>query len=155
MQNIGSSIKKLQVAHDITVGSLRKMIADAFRLPFNGFQMQANQKIYEIEDDDFLFKNILWVPQISVTPYQGYNNETLQSWIAHNTSYINHLFLLLSKENTAYVDIVWDLMSSIPPNHKMLSDIEGLNIICNTEVAYFAYFLIGCLEHFVRYNIFP
>lgn len=110
------------------------MIADSFRLPFNGFQMQSGPKVYDIEEDEFQYRNISWGNQIIVTPYQGYNNETMQSYIAHNIIYTTHLFLLLSKENTAYVDIVWELLSSLPPNHKMLTDIESLNIICNSEV---------------------
>ena len=93
-------------------------------------------KIYEVEEDDIQLRHIAWVTQIFVQPYPGCINEALQSYIAHNSTYTNHLFLLLSKENTAYVDIVWDLLSSIPPNQKMLTEIQNLNIICDTEVNY-------------------
>ena len=126
--------KKLQVTSDVTLGKIRKFIADTFHLPFLGFQMNSSQKVYDIEEDDIQLNDLSWTQQIIVQPYPGYNNENLHLWIAQKNNFTNRLFLLLSKENTEYVDIVWDLLSSLPANQKILSDIMNLNVIIDSEV---------------------
>ena len=71
----------------------------------------------------------------------------MQSWIAHKGSFTNRLFLLLSKENTGYVDIVWDLLSSLPRKSKNLNGIQNLNVTCDTEVKYSIQIIIGSMEY--------
>ena len=80
-------------------------------------------------------RNSAWTHQIYATKYQSeVFSENPKLYLAHNQSYINTLFLLLSKETTSYVDPVWNLLTTLPPNKKMQSDIETLNIPDTTSV---------------------
>lgn len=138
--------KRFDVLVDITVGQLRKKIADAYHLPFGSFEMKGPVRVYEPEDDDSQLRNVGWAQQILIEPYKAQENDpeqsknpspkSLKSLLAHNDKYISHLFILLSKENTAYVDTVWELLSSLPSNQKMLTEIQALNITSNKPVSY-------------------
>ena len=136
---LANTTKKLQVAFDVTIGKIRKMIADIFHLSFLGFQMSSSLRVYELEEDDYQLRELGGAQQIFAQIYTGYNSENLQSWIAHKGSFTNRLFLLLSKENTGYVDIVWDLLSSLPADQNILNGIQNLNVTCDTEVRHTPY----------------
>ena len=130
---------------EVKIGQLRKKVADAYNLPYGGFRMRTSVRVYEPEDDDAQLRSIGWAQQLLIEPYQvkneensqsnkESNNKNLKTLFAHNENYMNHLFLLLSKENTTYVDSVWELLSTLPSNQKMLTEIQALNVSGNTPV---------------------
>eukprot|EP01022_Parablepharisma_sp_SALTPOND_P026524 TRINITY_DN64327_c6_g1_i1.p1 TRINITY_DN64327_c6_g1~~TRINITY_DN64327_c6_g1_i1.p1 ORF type:complete len:2209 (+),score=297.78 TRINITY_DN64327_c6_g1_i1:12673-19299(+) len=120
--------RKFEVDMDITVGQLRKKIADEFHIPFNGFQMAGKLRVYERDEDDYLLRNVGWSQQIQVKYLPGIAETNPKLLIAENHEYITHLFLLLSKESATYVEPVWELLMTLPPDQKMLSDINALSI---------------------------
>jgi len=88
--------------------------------------MQSLVKLYEAEDDELQLRSVGWPQQIIAETFGNQTNVGLKSLLAHNDSYISYLFILLSKEGTAYVDSVWELLSTLPSNQKMLSEITAL-----------------------------
>lgn len=102
--------------------------------------MKGPVRTYEPEDDDTQFRNIGWSQSLFIELYPGQSNESIKTLLAHNITYINHLFVLLTKENTAYVDTVWELLSILPSNEKILAEIKALNIPDSSPV-FFKYLM--------------
>lgn len=148
--NLKKVQKKIEVPVDVKIGQLRKKVADAFNLPYGGFKMRSTVRVYEPEDDDAQLRNIGWAQLLVIEPYnipnaensqsaKETNNKSLKSLLAYNDKYMSHLFILLSKENTAYVDSVWELLSTLPSNQKMLTEIQALNVSSNSLVNIYIY----------------
>ena len=132
---------------DVSLGQIRKKVAEAFHIPFSGFQMRGPVRTYEPEDDDSLFRNIGWSQNLFIELFPGQKDESIKTLLAHNITYINHLFVLLTKENTAYVDTVWELLSILPSNEKILAEIKALNVTDSSPVFTNLYiFNIGSME---------
>ena len=125
---IGNGFKKFEVEADITVGQLRKQIADVFHLPFDGFQMLSKTRSYEPEDNDSMLRIVGWSQQIQARKLSGESGPSPKMLVAQNHAYVAYLFLLLSKESAKFVGPVWDLLMSLPQDQKMLKDIEALNV---------------------------
>lgn len=119
----------------MTVGQVRKKVADLYHMPFNSFQLSSITRTYEAEDDDQALRNIGWAQKLTFQKNPNYSsNDSPKLLLAHNPSYINHLFLLLSKESKSYVEPVWNLLITLPPNKKMKEDISTINITDTTSV---------------------
>eukprot|EP01022_Parablepharisma_sp_SALTPOND_P000568 TRINITY_DN102_c1_g2_i1.p1 TRINITY_DN102_c1_g2~~TRINITY_DN102_c1_g2_i1.p1 ORF type:complete len:1279 (+),score=158.36 TRINITY_DN102_c1_g2_i1:13122-16958(+) len=128
IQKPGNGIKKLELPLNVTVGQIRKKAADLLGLPFTGFQMLTRTKSLGVEDDDTQYREIGWSDQITIARNVAADECNFKAILSQNQTYINHLFVLLSKETTTYIDPVWDLLMMLPPNQKMQSDIESLNL---------------------------
>ena len=128
-------MKKLEVKLNVTIGQLRKEIANAFHLPFGGFQMGTKTRIFDREDDDTQYHSLGWCQQITIKKYVNDISEDPKLTVAQNHSYINYLFLLLSKESAPYVELVWELLVTLPTNQKIANDIKALEVPPATEVS--------------------
>jgi len=123
-----NSARKFDVGMDITVGQLRKKIANEFGLSFKGFQMMGKSAIYEHEDNDSLLRSVGWSTQIQIKPLVLEHENDSKLLISENHAYITHLFLLLSKESCSFVEPVWELLMTLPFDQKMLNDIRSLTL---------------------------
>lgn len=117
------------------MGHIRKKVAEAFHLPFEGFKLSSPSKsVYEPEENDMLIKDAGWTQQIFLQKYATSSNESAKSLLANNQNYISYLILLLTKETSTYVNIVWELLSNLSKNQKMYSEIFDLNLASNKKV---------------------
>ena len=93
-------------------------------------QLFTATKTFDPEDDDMKLRNLGWAHQVYVQKRQGESigAEGPKMYLAQNQTYINNLFVLLSKESSPYVDLVWNLLTTLPANKKMQTDIETLNL---------------------------
>lgn len=131
-----TAAKKFEVGADITVGQLRRQIADTFRLPFDGFTMYSKTRTYEREDNDSMLRVVGWSQQIQVkrTAPETEAGDSPKLLVAQNHDYIATMFLLLSKESAQFVEPVWELLMTLPQDQKMLLDIKTLNVPAAKEV---------------------
>ncbi len=121
--------KKIDVPITVTLGQLRKKAADIFGFPFNGFQLAGKTRTFSPEDDDTQLREAGWQDPLYVVRNGSTTDAgNFKALLAQNQAYIGHLFLLLSKESAPYVDSVWELLMLLPPNQKMKSDLETLNL---------------------------
>jgi len=93
--------------------------------------MNSVSKVFDNDEDDQKLRNVGWVHQLYIQKIPGALNleqDNPKIYLAHNQTYINTLFVLLSKEGTKYVDSVWYLLNTLPPNKKMQTDIETMKL---------------------------
>ncbi len=126
---IGLETKAAEVGMDVVVGQLRRKAAEAFHLPFSGIQLFTSTRTFDPEEDDQKLRVLGWVQQIYVQKLAGETgNEDPKMYLAQKQEYILSLFSLLSKETSPYVDSVWSLLTTLPANKKMQTDIETLSL---------------------------
>jgi len=116
---------KIQLGFDTRIGELRQKIATTFEIPFNGFQMSNKSGVYERDYDDELLKDVGWAKEIHIECFLE-EEKNPKLLISNNTNYINQLFLLLSKESASYVESVWELLTTLPCNKKIVDDINSI-----------------------------
>ena len=95
--------------------------------------MESKTKNYNYSQSDNrnLLKAIGWPHTLSFHRSSS-NLDNSKTYLAQNQAHINALFVLLSKENTGYVDLVWRLLNSVPTNKEMQRDITSIEL--NDEV---------------------
>ena len=113
----------------MTLGQIKRKAAEVFGFPFNGFQLSSKVRVFSAEDDDSQLQEFGWQDPLYVVKNGGcLDGGNFKVLLAQNQAYISHLFLLLSKESACYVDSVWDLLMLLPPNQKMKSDLENIDL---------------------------
>ena len=133
-ENMNEEIGKIKVGFEITIGQIRKKIADLLRLPFRGFQMAAKGKVYGYENDDECLKDIGWSKTIIIQKSESDPKQNPKYLLSQNKEYINHIFLLLSKKESTFADVVWELLNSLPPNQNAIEAIEKIALENETPV---------------------
>jgi hypothetical protein len=125
--SLDNEIRNVEVNMDVKIGSIRKMAADLFQVPFSELKMQSKSKLYHQSDNYSSLRSIGWT---NAFYFQRLNTGpgNPKTYLAHSQAHINALFVLLSKENTGYVDLVWKLLNNIPPNKEMQADIASINL---------------------------
>lgn len=122
----GNVSLKLEIIEGEALGFIKKRIANAFNIPFEGFSLCSTSKDYNSERNDTLIKHEDVVNQLFIQ--QKVQIETPKAILANNKEYIDLLFSLLAKENALSVNYVWDLLMIMPLNVKMRDDIFNYNV---------------------------
>eukprot|EP01022_Parablepharisma_sp_SALTPOND_P032448 TRINITY_DN845_c0_g2_i1.p1 TRINITY_DN845_c0_g2~~TRINITY_DN845_c0_g2_i1.p1 ORF type:complete len:2060 (+),score=156.24 TRINITY_DN845_c0_g2_i1:5530-11709(+) len=113
------------------VGQLRKKIAEKLRIHFSDCLLATRFKILEHEDDEQYAKDqsLAIHPLIisQVEPCLMPSNHP-KSALAQSHTDIDTIFRLLSKENTYYAQVCWELLMSLPRNSQIEKDITELRL---------------------------
>jgi len=116
---------------EVKIGTIRKMASELFQIPFNDLKMKSKTKKYSQSDNRNSLRALGWSHTLNLERSKP-NLGNPKTYLAQNQAHINALFVLLSKENTGYVDLVWKLLNSIPTNKEMQEDIKSIEL--NDEV---------------------
>lgn len=132
--SMDEELGKIKVGYDITIGQVRKKIADLLRLPFRGFQISGKNITFGHDNDDGYLRDLGWSKIITVQKLENDPKENPKFLLSQNKEYISHLFLLLSKKESTFADAVWDLLNSLPPNQNAITEIESIALENSTPL---------------------
>lgn len=117
--------EKIEIDIQATVGQVKKRIANIFGIPFGSLKMVSSSKAFDSSDYDSILRIYGNIEKIYIQSTDA-NSESLKDYLAQNQTCINALFALLFKEDTAYVDLVWNLLNNIAPSQKLQTEIETM-----------------------------